>query len=92
VHCLESSATRACDIDAIWIDVGSGQQIIERSDSIPNFPTRQVCAGEVRQITQHRVLSADQVVTAFPGFSIPELAALALSDWIPTDDHVSTLH
>src|SRR5215469_14162146 len=88
---LESAATGAGDVDALWIHIRTGEQVVQRTHAIPNLPAREIRARQVGEIAKHSVFSADQVVPALATLSIPELTALTLSDRIPGDHNVSTL-
>ncbi len=85
---LEAPAAGARDADARGIDLGSREQIVERTHAIPHFPARDVGAGKVGQIAQDGVLATNQVVAALPGRGVPELASLALAHGIPADHDV----
>ena len=71
------------------VDLGPRQQVVDRTHAVPHFPSREAGAGEVRQVAEHRVLAADQVVAAALPRRIPELAAFALAHRIPADDDVA---
>ena len=70
------------------VDLGSREQIVERTHAVPHFPAREVGAGKVGEVAQDGVLATDQVVAALPGRGIPELASLALAHGIPADHDV----
>ena len=89
---LEAAAATARDVDSLRIDFRPADQVVNSAYAIPDFPARQVRAREVRKISQHGVLRADQVVAALAGLCIPELAALSLADRIPGEHDVATLH
>ena len=89
---LKSSAAGAGDVDALRINFGASQQIIQRADPIPNFPACQICTGEICKISQHGMFCTDQVVAAPAFFGIPELASLSLADRVPTDHDIAALH
>src|SRR4029077_4379555 len=91
MHRLKAASAGSCNADALGIDLWTRQQVVEGAETIPNFPTCQVCACEISQIAEHSVLRADPVVAALPGPSIPELAALPLTPGIPADDHIPAL-
>ena len=86
---LKPAAARAGDADARAIDLGPRQQVIERANAVPDLPPRQVGAGEIGKVSEDRVLAANQVVAASSARRIPELAAFALPDRIPTDHDVA---
>ena len=92
VRDLKSAAAGPGDVDALRIDVRARQQVVDRAHAIPNFPARKICARQIREIPQHGMLGADQVVAALCGFRIPELAALALSHRVPADHDVSAMY
>src|ERR1700730_6107132 len=88
---LESPAAGAHDIDALAINFSTGQEVIHGANAVPNFPSGQICSREIGEIAQYRVFGANQVVTAFSTFRIPELAAFALPNGIPRQSHVTSL-
>src|SRR5215472_9220567 len=77
------------DVDALGVNVRTSQQIIEGTNAVPDFPAGQVCAGQISQISYDGMLGTNQVVTAFAGFCVPELAAFAFSDGIPGNRHIA---
>ena len=86
---LEAAAARAGDADARAVDVRPREQVVERTNTVPHFPAREVGAGEIREVAEDRMLAADQVVSALARPRVPELAAFALPDRIPADDDVA---
>ena len=92
MHRLKAASAGSCNTDAFGIDLWTRQQVVEGAETIPNFPTCQVCACEICQIAEHCVLRADPVVAALACLRIPELAALPLTHGIPADDHIPALH
>src|SRR6185369_12516981 len=89
---LRATATGSGDADAIGIDVGPGEQVVDGANAVPNFPTCEIGAGEIGEIAEHRVFGANQVVAALSQFRIPELTALTLTDRIPGDDNIAALY
>src|ERR1044072_6513149 len=92
VCCLSTTTAGPSDDDAIWINVGAGQQIIDGTDSMPNFPAQKICAGEISKVTENEMFGAVQVIAALVVLGIPELAAFALSYGVPSDHHVAMLN
>src|SRR5690242_17896712 len=90
-RCLKSSAARARNIDAIGIDFGSSEQVIHGANAVPDFPSCKICAGEIGEIPEHGVFSADKVVPALVILCIPKLAALSLAHRIPRDHEIPSL-
>src|SRR5690348_10556440 len=78
VHRLGSSATCSSDADPFRIYVSASQQINEGSQCDSKFPAGEVCTCEISKVAKNRVLSTDQVITAFPSLGVPELAAFSL--------------
>src|SRR5690242_17241456 len=64
VHRLGSSAACSSDADPFRIYVTASQQIIEGTQSVPNFPACEVRTCEISKVAKNRVLSTDQVITA----------------------------
>ena len=89
---LEAAAAGSGDADALAIDVGAREQVVDGAHSVPDFPPRQIGAGEVGEIAHDSVFGADQVVAALLCLRIPELASLALADGVPADDEIAALH
>src|SRR5690349_25050316 len=48
VRRLKASTTRASDIDALRIHIGPAYQVIDSANAVPDFPARQIGAGEIR--------------------------------------------
>ena len=89
---LKSTAAGSGDVDAFRIDIRSCEQIIDGANPIPNFPTSKIRSRQIRQVSQNRVLGANQVVAAFVVFFIPELATFALTKRVPRNDYIPALH
>ena len=89
---LKTASARTSNVNAVRINFGTRQQVIERAHTIPNFPAREISASEIRQVAHHGVLGADQIVTTLFGFRVPELTSFSLSHRVPADHNVTMLH
>src|SRR4051812_32280265 len=71
---LKSTAAAAGDVDAVGVNIRTGQQVVDRTDAVPDFPSCQVRTGKVGEVAKDGVLRANQVIAAFAGLCVPELA------------------
>src|SRR5882724_983789 len=60
------------DIYSVRINLWASEQIVHSADAIPDFPARQIRAGEIGQVAHYRVLGADQVVATLLLLRIPK--------------------
>src|SRR4051812_45258858 len=56
---LKSTAAAAGNVDAVWVNIRTGQQIIDRTDAVPDFPSCQVRPCKVGEVAEYGVLRAN---------------------------------
>jgi hypothetical protein len=82
-----TAATR--DANAFGINIRTGEQVVDRSDAIPDFPASKIGAGKVGKIAENGVLATNEVVTAAVSLNVPELTSFPLTDRVPGNRQVT---